>query len=456
MTSARPKLPAAQSNRPGARPASVATGPTRDPIQQALIRAAVRWLANSAGAVSRMLGHDGKVLPGRIALALLPTITSKLATGRSVTLVSGTNGKTTTTALLVAALSAAGAVATNASGANMLDGITAALLADTAPQVAVEVDEQHLPAAIAKTHPAVVVLVNLSRDQLDRVGETRRTADRWREALTHTGATVIANCDDPLVTWAARAHRPVVWVSAGIAWDHDRRICPACEGNLVVSPSCGEWHCPRCGAARPEPQWAIEQAAGDNGEPRRRLRDPGGAVHELRLALPGAANAGNATLAVAAAHVLGLDPATAIHAARTLRHVAGRYLTVNTRDHRIYLLLAKNPASWSATLKMLEGQPGPVVIAINAAEADGRDTSWLYDVAFDGLAGRTVIAAGNRAADLGTRLTYAGVPHTTVAGNPLRALRLLAPRPVTFVGDYTSFRCASQSLRHAKGASRAW
>ena len=136
--------------------------------------------------LSRALGRGrGTVAGGRVGLALDPRLLGELARGRRVALVSGTNGKTTTTRMLVAALGGASRpVASNDTGANMPAGHVAAL-AGSAPgtDAVLEVDEGYLGALIEDTDPRVVVLLNLSRDQLDRISEVRMLAERWRSAL---------------------------------------------------------------------------------------------------------------------------------------------------------------------------------------------------------------------------------------------------------------------------------
>ena len=200
--------------------------PTVLPPRARLAVAATR----SVNAVSRALRvGSGTVLGGRAGLAVDPSLLDRLAAGRPVALVSGTNGKTTTTRLLAVAVEAgtAGAVVTNATGANMPAGHVAALAAGPpSVPVVLEVDEGYLAGLVRSLGPAVVVLLNLSRDQLDRTNEVRMLAGRWRDGLAaasgHTAeTTVVANADDPLVVWAAAAAPRVVWVAAGLGWRLD-------------------------------------------------------------------------------------------------------------------------------------------------------------------------------------------------------------------------------------------
>src|SRR5436305_1609510 len=257
---------------------------------------ALKGVVTGIGAVSRMTGRGGgAVIGGKVALALDKGALPKLAAGRSLYLVSGTNGKTTTTALLAAALGTAGPVVTNMTGANLKAGIVSALAHDLESPVAVlEVDEAALVQVLADTTADVVVLLNLSRDQLDRYGEVRLAAQKWRTSLgARPELPVVATCADPLAAWSA--------------------------------------------------------AAG-------------------------------------------------------------------------------------------------VVVAVNARGPAGYDTSWLWDVDFERLEGRPVIAAGERALGVAVRLRYAGVPHQ-VCPDPLVAARQLPPGKVELVANYTAFQTVLGAVR---------
>ena len=173
-------------------------------------------IGGAAGRVSRLAGRgDGSVIGGVLGLRVEPDLLRLLAADRQVILVTGTNGKTTTTRLITAALGALGQqVASNAFGANMAAGLASAL--GRAPQAAyavLETDERYLPAVIEATSPRIVILLNLSRDQMDRAAEIWLIARRWREALADAPDTlVIANADDPLIAWAAGEAKQVTWV----------------------------------------------------------------------------------------------------------------------------------------------------------------------------------------------------------------------------------------------------
>ncbi|HET9770495.1 MAG TPA: Mur ligase family protein, partial [Acidimicrobiia bacterium] len=210
-------------------------------------------MVGGIAAVSRLTGRGGgAVIGGRVALAFDKKALGKLAAGRSLFLVSGTNGKTTTTALLAAALGTAGPLVSNITGANLKTGLVSALAKDLeSPLAVLEVDEAALVQVLAETTATAVVLLNLSRDQLDRYGEVRLAAQKWRTSLgARPEVHVVANCDDPLVVWAAQAAGSVTWVSTGQRWRIDATSCPNCGGRITWAGE--QWSC-TCGLARPEP-----------------------------------------------------------------------------------------------------------------------------------------------------------------------------------------------------------
>jgi len=382
------------------------------------------------------------VVGGRVGLAIEPDLLSLLGRGRTAALVTGTNGKTTTTRLLVAALGGRDTVATNATGSNLPPGLVAALADSPGARAVLEVDEGYLGQAADALEPDVVVLLNLSRDQLDRVSEVRMVAARFRDALSKFAGTVVANADDPLVVWAAGTSARVEWVGAGQVWRADAVGCPACDGAVAFHPSGVGWSS-TCGLCRPTPALELE---GD------RVRLPGGEVIPLSLALPGRFNRANAVMALAAALVLGLEVGAVMPAMAEVADVEGRYGVAQAGTVGARLLLAKNPAGWSELLDLLEGGTDPVVVGINARVADGHDPSWLWDVAFERLAGRQVVATGERASDLAVRLRYAGVAHATVP-DQLEALGASGAATVEYVGNYTAFQDLRRQL--AGGAATA-
>lgn len=382
--------------------------------------------------VSRRLGRGGgSVIGGRAILAVDPEALARLSAGRTIALVSGTNGKTTTTSLIAAALGTAGPVATNVLGANLPPGLAAALArSEPEASAALEVDEAWLPKIVDAAAPRAVALLNLSRDQLDRHNEVRTLAGSWRRAFAgRHGTTVVANADDPLVAWGAGQAPEVVWVGAGQPWTDDAGGCPSCGGRIDFGRESG-WACEDCSLRRPSLDVTLGEtevfwAAGD--------------AVTLELKLPGRANRANAAIALATAAILGADLEQAAKALSTVSEVVGRYAVAVTGGREARLLLAKNPAGWLEVFDFLRPAPTPVVIAINARIADGRDPSWLWDVPFERLKGRFVVATGERGRDLAVRLRYAEVEHTNEP-DLLRAIAAAGAPSVDVVANYTSFQ----------------
>jgi UDP-N-acetylmuramyl tripeptide synthase len=374
------------------------------------------------GGLSRCLHlGGGSVIGGRAILAVDRHALEALAAGRQVALVSGTNGKTTTTSLLRAALATQGPVVTNVLGANLPPGLVAALAGgSTGAPAALEVDEAWLGPVMDQVHPVVVALLNLSRDQLDRNNEVRRLANGWRQALAaRAGVTVVANADDPLVVWGAGSAVDVRWVGAGQPWTDDAAGCPSCGARIEFGGEAG-WACAGCGLKRPELAVRLEDV-------------------EVPLKLPGRANRANAALALTAAEAMGVDREAAAAAFGQVSEVVGRYATVRAGGKQARLLLAKNPAGWLEVFDFLRPAPVPVVVAINARIADGKDPSWLWDVPFERLRGRFVVATGERSRDLAVRLHYAEVEHVREA-DLIKAVEAAPAESVDVVANYTSFQ----------------
>ena len=499
-------------------------GGSMPPAVKLPARAHLAALAGAGvGALSRVTGRGGgSVVGGHVILALEPKALARFSAGRRVVLVSGTNGKTTTTKLLARALSSAGGeeVITNATGANLSTGLAATLASGRPGATAVlEVDEAWLGLVAGEVEPAAIVLLNLSRDQLDRNNEVRQVAERWRRACgaLRPGSVVVANADDPLVVWAAAVAADVRWVGAGLTWTSDACGCPRCGGEVHFGggpqpaskeqarrrAAPGGWRCASCGFARPDPViWLADddltgrdRDAGhvdqvnldridlpganlpganlpDTNLPGANLPDAdirelgaawaghagyaveaSGVVHEVALRLPGRCNQANAVVVLAAATSLGYGASGVLSAMAEVEEVAGRYATVRSGGTTARLLLAKNPAGWAEVFTMLTPPPGPVVVAINARTADGQDPSWLWDVPFERLRGRPVVATGERYLDLAVRLHYAEVEHACDPGL-LSAIAASGPGRADVVANYTAFHQVLAATR-STGDDRA-
>ena len=398
-------------------------------------------IGGAAGRVSQLTGRgDGSVIGGVLGLRVEPDLLRLLSVDRQIVLVSATNGKTTTTRLITAALGALGQeVASNAFGANMAAGLASALgRTPNAPFGVLEVDERHLPDVIAATRPKVVALLNLSRDQMDRAAEIWLVARRWREALAAVGCQVVANADDPLIVWAAAAARHVTWVAAGQRWHEDSWCCPQC-GSHLRRDELG-WRCGECGFARPSATWVLD---GD------RVIDAEGRVTELSLELPGRANRANAVVALAVGDFFGADMDQMLPRLRKVKSVAGRYTRLERGGRQLRLLLAKNPAGWLEAFDVLAPAPAPVMLSVNAQGPDGRDTSWLWDVDYRVLRGRPVLVGGQRRIDLAVRLEADEVPFVLVNGVD-DAVSKVEAGALDVIANYTAFQQIRATLGRAE------
>ncbi|MBD3689591.1 DUF1727 domain-containing protein [Nanchangia anserum] len=390
------------------------------------------------------------MIGGTVARRIDPDVLAHLAHGRRVVLVTGTNGKSTTTAMAAAAARVGGPVATNANGDNMDAGAVSALMSRPSAVAVLEIDEMHMGQVAAACDPEVIVLLNLSRDQLDRVGEIG-TVERHLRAVVdaHPRAHIIANADDPLIASAAWDAPSVTWVSVGAPWRADSVGFPRGGGSVVWE---GEtWRVPSTEYARPTPDFTVT----DDGLVTR------GRTLPIRLEVPGRANRGNAAQAALAAHHLGIDLADALDACASVRSVAGRYATYRVREREVHMLLAKNPAGWQEALTMIDYSTPSIVVAVNGQVADSTDLSWIWDVDFEEFcrdsAGKRVVVTGERGLDLAVRLTYAEC-EVTFAPTVTAALAQCAPGRVELLANYTAFRDAKRlfeaEVRRAKGETK--
>jgi UDP-N-acetylmuramyl tripeptide synthase len=407
----------------------------------------------AAAGLSRRFGiGGGTVISGhvvpRIAPNALSTIARRLPLGSVV--VSGTNGKTTSTRLVSHLLRGSNIRPLhNRAGANLLTGLVSAVVDQTSlsgdPRADVglfEVDEATLPAAIAELQPRVVLLTNVFRDQLDRYGEVHFIYETWRRGLSALPAasSLILNADDPLVAALGEGRTGVTYFGLGdpsLAIDRpphasDARLCIRCGARYEVSVTfyghLGYYRCPSCGLSRPEPQVVATSArfAGDRGTSLC-IETPVGRI-SARLGLPGLYNVYNALAATAVGLSLGLTPRAIARDLETFTAAFGRLERISVEGRELFLALVKNPVGFTEVLRTIvpAEHAANLAIFINDHFADGTDVSWLWDVDFELLQGRVnfVVCSGTRAEDMAVRLKYAGFPlqRIVVESDPRRAL----------------------------------
>lgn len=349
----------------------------------------------------RLLGRPASTLPGAVALRLAPEIMAPLAAGREIMVVTGTNGKTTTTALIAHLLEAAGeAVATNAYGANLASGVASCLLTARSGMPAIlEVDEAAFAVLAAQLQPTLVVATNIFPDQLDRFANPAAVRDLIGRGIAATApATRLILCaDDPeLSPLAGLGGRPTLFFGAA-DWEllpaagDTASACPVCGGNLayesITIAQQGLFSCASCGCRRPHPDLAIgrrESAATGMTELEVILEKERG---EARFALSGLYNAYNAAAALlAVATARPQRPRRRLLAdLETARPAPGRQETLCYRGRRLRLILVKNTAGLEETLALVATAPdvGALAFLINNEPADGSDPAWVRAVRSD-------------------------------------------------------------------------
>jgi lipid II isoglutaminyl synthase (glutamine-hydrolysing) len=408
---------------------------------------AKRLLARAAGSASRVSGRGGgTTLPGRLLLRLDSRAIARLGSSldRGVTLVSATNGKTTTAGMLAALLAADERNPVhNRAGSNMTWGIATALLEQEGREGLFEVDEAWLPRVAAELDPSLVVLGNLFRDQLDRYGETEALAGEWAKTVAERvgGTRFVLNADDPLIADLGRDdenRRRAGIVYFGIDDESqalpelqhafDAKHCRRCGHPYSYARAfvghLGHYSCPNCGAERPQPDVTATRIElhGMKGSSLA-VRTPQGEL-AVELPLPGLYNAYNALAAIAAALELGIALERIGPALAQMRGAFGRVETVEVGAKPVSILLIKNPAGANEVLRTLKLEAGgdglDLWIALNDRIADGRDVSWIWDADFELLAGavRRVTCAGTRAPEMALRLKYAGWPRESIVVEP--------------------------------------
>jgi UDP-N-acetylmuramyl tripeptide synthase len=426
--------------------------------------------SRAASGLSAALGRGrGTVIGGSVAARIDRRTLERLAAGRTTAIVSATNGKSTTTTMLAAALRELGPVAHNDGGSNMEAGLIVALdAARRAPYAVLEADELYLGPISRATRPQVLTLMNIARDYLERGVRYKRLIRHWRDTFARIDwpCTIVANADDPLVVWSLRpvmapngatdrgsglpesqsglagpgaglagpaaqaSGRPpieLVWVAGGHRWAGDGLVC---RDDLVALQRDGvEWWCDACGQRRPVPTWSLSDGV---------VHGPG-VEERLELGMPGDVNEVNALFALATAVQLGVDAGAAARAFSGVVDVDGRYGRRILDGRAVRLLLSKNPASWQESVDIIEASDDALIFDITArGDLNARDTSFVWEAPLERLAGRRVIATGLRAHDIALRLEVAGLEVTAIA-DPFEAIRACPPGPVTVATNYPAF-----------------
>jgi UDP-N-acetylmuramyl tripeptide synthase len=448
-----------------------------------VIRKTAAVLAGKAtGSLSRITRRGGgTTLPGDVARLIDPKVLTELTgdlTHGSV-VITGTNGKTTTSRLISWLLEGAGhKTVANRAGANLIFGATAAALRQAdlkgrlnADWAVFEIDEASLPKAIEEIKPKAALVLNLFRDQLDRYGELESIARRIEGALANLpeGATAILNADDPRVAEIGlELKREPLWYGlddASVARQilphaADARTCPRCGASLVFDAVYvghdGVYRCPNGDFARPSPTVAATNIELNGFE------SLAASIEGTRIDIPlgGLYNAYNVLAAFATARTLGLQPKFIAERLRTFQAAFGRQERMEYRGRKLNLVLSKNPAGFNETLRTAVdlAKGTSFLIGLNDRKADGTDVSWIWDVDFEELKGKSqvVIPAGVRANDMAVRLKYAEIEAEAPQTDPGAALDRLIE--CTREGDTAHLLCTYTAMLYLRAelVRRGW
>ena len=371
------------------------------------ITAFVRWLRLGAASV----------LPGAIARRLypqlLPLLWSQVKQG--VILVAGTNGKTTTSLLLRSLLQSQGwRVAHNETGANLINGLVTALLANTniwgklkADFAILEIDENILPLILKECNPRIILALNLFRDQLDRYGEVDTIARRWQAAIAPlpNETTIILNADDPTLSYLGQQlsqqvlffglSEPSLYLEE-IPHAVDSIYCPSCGHLLdyqgVYLSHLGDFRCPSCGFNRSQPAFHSR---------------------DWPQILIGVYNKYNTLAAGLVAQELGINTPAIFETVRNFRAAFGRAEELDVDGKNVRILLSKNPVGMNETIRTVndikaQEKASTALLVLNDRTPDGTDVSWIWDVDTEKLVSSdsTLVISGDRAYDMALRLQY--------------------------------------------------
>lgn len=372
----------------------------------------------------------GTNLPGQIALKLRPDILKKLTRGYKVILVTGTNGKTTTAAMLASIIRAAGRRAvSNSSGANMKAGIVSCFIkafpllgGSEGAYAVIEVDEAYMKQITAEISPEVIAVTNIFRDQLDRYGEVDRTLRLIREGAENTPeSTFVLNADESflydLMPMSKRFYfgfRVNPDISKAAAVNAEGKFCRDChepyDYHFLTFNHLGSYYCEKCGKHRPDIDLGVDKAPVLSADSSLISLDG----LEIALPQPGTYNVYNALCAATAAGALSIGADDIKAGLESQGSKFGRQETIMIDSREVRLILVKNPAGCDEAINSLLPDTDAVQIGflLNDNPADGTDVSWIYDVSFEKLVRmnyQSVIIGGTRCFDMAVRLKCSGL-----------------------------------------------
>lgn len=386
----------------------------------------------------RLLGRGGTDFPGRIALKICPDVLGYMAKGVTTVIVTGTNGKTTSSRMIAQSLTDSGiSFFTNKSGANLLSGVTAEFAMNSSITgkcryqfALVESDEAAFKAISKYVDASAIVVTNVFRDQLDRYGEVTHTLNNIKIGIANSPHAVLClNADDSLCrSIADEMPNEVIFYgvdtpiySSRVTEVSDAPYCLHCKHEYIYDyityGHLGGYHCPACGYGRPQPQVSVSHVISTDTERSEIEITVDGKIFPATVNLPGGYNIYNACGTVALGKALGLDICTVIQSLSHFSCGFGRMEKFEIDGASLRMILVKNPAGCNQVLNFLTNvtEPALFVVCLNDRAQDGKDISWIWDVDFEKVAEMGdlltgLLVSGIRADDMALRFKYAGIP----------------------------------------------
>lgn len=408
------------------------------------------YLAWLLGKITRFIlktfsQQGATALPGLIALKIDPDFIEKQTLDLKNIVISGTNGKTTTTRMLATILEKSGiSFIHNRQGSNLLRGIASSLIALPSKKIKRsqvglwETDEGIFPQVIEKVKPEVVLLLNLFRDQLDRYGEIDTLAKKWLQALRKLPkkSLVIINADDPFLAFIGQniPHKKIYFGLKTPGREEattarDINFCPICSKRLSYEvffmAHLGNFRCSKCQFKNPNLDFYCSKILKKSTKSHRFVIKDSKKSYTISLNLPGIYNIYNSLAAFSLAASFGISPQTIVNSLENFQPAFGRVESLEIEKRQIKIFLVKNPTGFNQVLQILkEKKTSNLLIVINDLIADGQDISWLWDVDFHLLKNQVekFLISGLRAEDMTLRLKYEDFRHIKTEKNLEKAI----------------------------------
>ncbi|WP_010237192.1 Mur ligase family protein [Clostridium arbusti] len=382
--------------------------------------------------LSKKLFKGGTNFPGKVALKLDKNILKVVAKNYKVILVTGTNGKTTTTSMIYDMIKESNKkVITNNTGANLKPGIISCFIdhfsffnSQSDTYAVIEVDEANVKLITEHLIPEIIIITNLFRDQLDRYGEVYTTLNKIMDGIKKVpNSTLVLNGDESLLGDLNIPNKIAYYgfncstnESKTVDINADAKFCKRCKNaysyEFITYNHLGKFYCDKCGYKRPELTYHVDEI--------KELSTSGSLVSingfEYYINQPGIYNIYNGICALSTAKLLRIENSIIFNSLKNIKSSFGRQEAININGKELKIILVKNPAGYDQALNTvsLDNRDMNICMLLNDNYADGRDVSWIWDVNFEILSQLNIkktIVGGIRLYDIAVRLKIAGIDH---------------------------------------------